>query len=63
MQCRHLTLLYGDCPTTRRWRHILRAEVVDQRLYYQTHKRYLADQRAFVVGCLAKPEPGADHDR
>ena len=54
IQCQHLVMLYGDNPATRRWRGILYAEVVGQRLYYETHKRYVTDQRAFVEQFLAR---------
>jgi hypothetical protein len=54
IQCQHLVMLYGDTPATRRWRDILYAEIVGQRLYYETHKRYVDDQRAFVEQFLAR---------
>lgn len=55
MQQDQLIKLYGDCETTRRWCRILEAEVVGQRLYYERHKRYVQDQRAFVLHYLANP--------
>ena len=56
VQCAQLRELYGDCPTTARWCEILRAEIIGQRLYYERHKRYVNDQRAFVEAYLADPE-------
>jgi hypothetical protein len=55
VQQAQLVELYGDCETTRRWCRILEAEIIGQRLYYEKHKQYVTDQRAFVLAYLANP--------
>jgi hypothetical protein len=52
MQKLHLLLLYGNCPQTRRWLEILRAEVIGQQKYFYQHGHYPDDQRAFVEDYL-----------
>jgi len=53
-QCRQLVERYGD--SARRWCGILRAEVIGQRLFYQRHKKYVSDQRAFIEEYIRDPE-------
>ncbi len=56
MQCQHIKLVYGQTLRTRMWTQLLHAEIVGQRLYYELHKTYLADQRAFVQSFLKNPQ-------
>jgi hypothetical protein len=56
MQRRHLLYSYGDNPETWWWIYILEAEVVGQRLYYERHKRYIDDQRGFILHYMKNPE-------
>ena len=53
-QCRQLVERYGD--PAGRWCDILRAEIIGQRLYYQRHKKYVCDQRAFIEEYIRDPE-------
>ena len=57
LQCRQLLEHHGDNPVTRCWCALIRAEVIGQALYYQRHKRFPEDQRAFVAEYLIDPEP------
>jgi len=52
MMCEHITKLYGTSPSTDRWKRILYAEVVGQRLYYVNHHTYAEDQVAFTQAYL-----------
>jgi hypothetical protein len=54
MQCAQLVLLYGDCESTRRWRHILYAEIIGQQAYFDRHGIFPVDQRAFVESFLSE---------
>lgn len=40
MQEHHLLELYGDTEQTRKWRTLLRAEIVGHAEYYRRHKRF-----------------------
>lgn len=62
MQCFQLRQLYGDTEETRRWVSILNAEVVGQREYYQRYKRYITDQRGFVLAYLDNPESALERE-
>jgi hypothetical protein len=60
MQGAHLVTVYGDCPRTRRWRRILRAEVIGQREYFDHHGVFPDDQRAFVEAYLRSDVQAAE---
>ena len=53
MQCQHLVQLYDYSLRTRRWFDILYAEIIGQQLYFEQHRQFPADQRAFVERFLA----------
>jgi len=55
-QCTDLMERYGSTDDAARWLTILRADIVGQRLYYERHKRYVTDQRAFVQAYICWPE-------
>lgn len=52
MQHRHLVTIYGDNDTTRRWRSILFADIIGQRLHEKLCGHFPDDQPAFVKACL-----------
>ena len=56
LQCRQLLEHHGDNPVTQSWCALIRDEVIGQGLYYQRHKRFPEDQRAFVAEYLIDPE-------
>ncbi len=49
----HLVTVYGESSQTRRWRQILRAEIIGQREFFDRHGVFPEDQRAFVEANLA----------
>lgn len=51
-QARHVIEHYGNGDTGRELVRILHAEVMGQALYYQVHKKYVIDQRAFVLAFM-----------
>jgi hypothetical protein len=55
MQCSHLEALYGDTKITAKWRRILYAEVVGQKLYCRKHGYFPDDQLAFIKRFLDDP--------
>jgi len=52
-QERHIFARYGDGDTGQELAALLRAEVIGQAKYYQLHKRYIQNQRAFAVDYMA----------
>lgn len=48
MQCEHLAQLYGNDETTERWRRILFADVIGQKLYF--HRKHPVRTAARVDG-------------
>ena len=55
MQAWHLRQTYGATEQSLQWARILEAEVVGQRLYYEAHKTYVTDQRAFIQAYMVDP--------
>ncbi len=56
LQYQQLQQVFGHTLRTRMWGQILHAEIVRQRPYYERHREYLVDQRAFVECFLENPE-------
>jgi hypothetical protein len=54
-QCTHVDALYGESDTTARWKRILYAEVIGQKIYEQRYGRFPKDQMAFARRFLADP--------
>jgi hypothetical protein len=48
MQCCHLSRVYGDDEQTTRWKQILFADIIGQKLYFQRTGEFPIDQMAFV---------------
>lgn len=53
MQCRQLTVFYGNNETTRSWCTMIKAEVVGQAEYFHRHKRFPESQTAFFAAYMA----------
>jgi len=54
MQCEHLVELYGNDETTERWRRILFADVIGQKLYFHRYRCFPENQMEFVKQYLAR---------
>jgi hypothetical protein len=63
MQSEHLVTLYGESPQTRRWRQILRAEIIGQREFFDRHGVFPEDQRGFVAAYLVWHFPNVGRSR
>lgn len=56
MQCEHLMAVYGSGEKTEKWKRILFADIIGQKLYFQRHQRFPVDQMGFVLQFLEKQE-------
>ncbi len=54
LQCQHLTQIYGNNAQTRRWRRILFAEVIGQKIFQQLNGHFPENQRRFVDDYLER---------
>ncbi|MGI1661363.1 hypothetical protein ACRDNQ_03895 [Palleronia sp. KMU-117] len=52
-QIEHLYTYFPGSPHLERWSRLLVAEVIGQRQYYERHRAYVDDQRAFAVAYIA----------
>lgn len=56
MQIEHVYQFFGNNQKTRAWASLLTAEIIGQRQYFERHRTYICDQRAFVRAYLTNPD-------
>ena len=56
IQLSHVQRFYGLNDRTCYWRSLLIAEMIGQRRYYELHREYVEDQRAFTRAYIADPQ-------
>jgi hypothetical protein len=54
-QVTDLKKIFGDSPVVQRWATLLYADIVGQRTYYEIHRDFVRDQRAFLDSFLRDP--------
>lgn len=55
MQIEQIYAFYGVNDQTQFWAQLLVAEVIGQRCYYERHRQYIHDQRAFATAYMNDP--------
>lgn len=55
LQARHIRGRYGDGDTGRALIRVLEAEIIGQALYWRKYRKYVVNQRAFVLAYMSHP--------